>query len=149
MGIFGSSGGLSNASTAFGQGASDVGSNSFGFTMPDGFSSGFGMPSLAGLSGISSGMNVTAPNVGPNTYGFTMPGTDTLGKLSDTLGAASKALSVPQPTTMGGMGGHSAAMGLRAQEFSAPIANFVAAPGSVGGNGLLQLLMNYRPGTIA
>ncbi|MBU9648298.1 hypothetical protein KTF21_06340 [Burkholderia multivorans] len=126
-----------------------VGSNSFGFSMPDGFSSGAAMPSLAGLTGIGSGMNVTAPNVGPNTYGFTMPGTDTLGKLSDTLGAASKALSVPQPTTMGGMGGRGAGMGLRAQEFSAPIANFVAAPGSVGGNGLLQMLMNYRPGTIA
>ncbi|MBU9532861.1 hypothetical protein KTE49_20715 [Burkholderia multivorans] len=126
-----------------------VGSNSFGFTMPDGFSSGFGMPSLAGLSGVGSGMSVTAPNVGPNTYGFGMPGTDTLGKLSSALGTASKALTVPAPTSMGGMGGHGAEMGLRAQEFSAPITDFVAGPGSVGGNGLLQLLMNYRPGTIA
>ncbi|WP_264840528.1 hypothetical protein [Burkholderia cenocepacia] len=145
MSDFGSTGGLSNASTALSQGASGVGGNSFGFAMPTGFSAG-GSPSMAGLSGIQSGMSLPTQAAGTNSFGFTMPDPmDMASKLTSSLGGAAKAMSTPSPDSMG-VGAHGGAVGLRSQSFSAPIADFVSAPGSVGGNGLLQMLMKYRAG---
>ncbi|KVL90762.1 hypothetical protein [Burkholderia stagnalis] len=124
-----------------------VGSNSFGFSMPDGFSAGASSPSLAGLTGVGSGMTLPTQQVGANSFGFTMADTGNMAaKLGNGLGAASKALSVPAPTAMPGISGGGVGMRLPEQSFAAPVVDFVAAPGSVGGNGLLQMLQKYRPG---
>lgn len=145
MSDFGSAGGLSNASTALSQCASGVGGNSFGFTMPTGFSAG-GSSSMAGLSGIQSGMALPGQQAGANSFGFTMPDSmDMASKLTSGLGGAAKALSAPSSDAMGG-GARGGAVGLRGQNFSAPVTDFVSAPGSVAGNGLLQMLMKYRAG---
>ncbi|WP_232456609.1 hypothetical protein [Burkholderia ubonensis] len=128
-------------------GISGVGSNSFGFSMPDGFSAPSSGPSLAGLTGVGSGTSISAPAAGSNSFGFTMPDSSGMAqKLAGGLGAASKALSVPPPTNAPSVSGGSAAVRLQEQNFTAPVVDFVAAPGSVGGNGLLQLLQKYRPG---
>lgn len=142
-------GGLSDIGTSFGGGASGVGSNSFGFTMPTGTDTGSGGDSFAGLSGLQSGMSLPSLGGGANSFGFSMPGgMPDLSSLSNGLGAASKTLSDPASTSRVGGAGRGGMM-LRAQNFTSPIDNELSTGGSSAGNSLIALLQKYRPGATA
>jgi hypothetical protein len=145
--------GLGSAATA-GQGS--VGSNTSGFTMPDGSDGSTPTSSdpanLAGLTGIQSG--ATMPNfsnaVAPSgNYQFNMPDkSNWAGTAGNALGTASKTLTsgTGQQGMKGGGGGK---LTLPTKSFSAPVSSGNVVPGTqgVGGAGLIQLLQKYRAGT--
>lgn len=148
MSTSGDTSGLSSLGSSFSTGASGVGSNSYGFTLPSDLGSSGG--SFAGLSGVQSGMSLPTESAGSNSFGFGMPNSSTnLAGLSNSLGAASKTLSsptsssTPRATSAGGR------MALQAQNFSAPINDMLATGGTNAGNSLIALLQKYAPGGAA
>lgn len=149
MSTSGDTSGLSSLGSSFSTGASGVGSNSYGFTLPSDLGSSGG--SFAGLSGVQSGMSLPTESAGSNSFGFGMPSSSmNLAGLSGSLGAASKTLSsptsssTPRASTAGG-----GRMALQAQNFSAPINDMLSTGGTNAGNSLIALLQKYAPGGAA
>jgi hypothetical protein len=136
-------------------GVNAVGSNPYGF---QGTNAAAAPANLTGLTGLGGSLQGT-PNIAGvsssgqsgagNPYNFTVPtgGTGNLSQAQNLLSGASSqfnnASSQNTPRSSGNAG-----VRLPATSFSAPISNQIQQGGTGAGNSLIQLLQNYKPGTV-